>query len=188
MDDRLATTNMGRKEESRYAPFGGGERELGPHLTQCGLGRGLPMYQVASWFIQLFGHNGHSRNVGLPPHQVSSWSIQPFGHNTRTLHTGQTDRQDNGPMAQTIQMSVTTNICNSFTNGPLKIHWWGAGAVMCLKESANDLHMVQLMPVPPYHMLLNKNPDCFNLSGADSPSLRLLNGYLCLSMSSHNNW
>jgi len=30
---------------------------LGPHLTQCGLGRGLPLYQVASWSIQPFGHN-----------------------------------------------------------------------------------------------------------------------------------
>jgi len=45
-------------------PFG--EGELGPHLTQCGQGR------------------------GLPAHQVSSWSIQPFGHNTPT---SQTDRQ-----------------------------------------------------------------------------------------------
>jgi len=31
--------------------------ELGPHLTQCSLGRGLPPYQVAPWSIQLFGHN-----------------------------------------------------------------------------------------------------------------------------------
>jgi len=26
-------------------------RELGPHITQCRLGRGLPLYQVASWSI-----------------------------------------------------------------------------------------------------------------------------------------
>jgi len=45
------------------APFGGGR--LSPHLTQCGQGR------------------------GLPPYQVASWSIQPFGHNTPTLQTGQ---------------------------------------------------------------------------------------------------
>jgi len=31
--------------------------KLGPHLTQCRLGRGLPPYQVASWFIQQFNHN-----------------------------------------------------------------------------------------------------------------------------------
>jgi len=31
--------------------------ELGPHLMQCRLGRGLPLYQVVSWSIQQFGHN-----------------------------------------------------------------------------------------------------------------------------------
>jgi len=36
---------------------------LGPHLTQCGVGWGLPLYQVASWSIQPFGHN--CRNVTL---------------------------------------------------------------------------------------------------------------------------
>ena len=63
------TTDMGRKLAGS-APLG--EGELGPHLTQCGHG----------W--------------GLPTCQVSSWSIQPFGHNRPTLHTGQTD---NGPIA-----------------------------------------------------------------------------------------
>jgi len=29
----------------------------GLHLTQCGLGRGLPPYQVAFWSIQAFGQN-----------------------------------------------------------------------------------------------------------------------------------
>jgi len=28
-----------------------------PHLTHCRLGRGLPLYQVASWSMQPFGHN-----------------------------------------------------------------------------------------------------------------------------------
>jgi len=54
--------------------FWGGE--VGPHLTQCGLGR------------------------GLPPRQVSSSSVQPFSHNIPTLQTdgqtGQTgQRSDN---------------------------------------------------------------------------------------------
>jgi len=59
-------------------PFWG---ELGPHLTQCGPGRGLSACEV------------------------SSWSVQPFGHNTSTSQTGQTgrdiqtDRQDNGLIA-----------------------------------------------------------------------------------------
>jgi len=26
--------------------------------------------------------------------------------------------------------------------------------VICLEQDANDLHMVQLMPLPPHHLLL----------------------------------
>ena len=62
--DRLATIDMGQKVGGCCAPFCG--ERLGPHLTHCGLGR------------------------GLRPCQFSSWSIQPFGHNTPTL---QSDRQ-----------------------------------------------------------------------------------------------
>ena len=50
----LATIDMGRKVGSCCAPSVGW---LGPHLTQCPLGRCLPRYQVASWSIQPFGHN-----------------------------------------------------------------------------------------------------------------------------------
>jgi len=45
MGDRLVTIDMSRKLGG-CAPFG--REELGPHVTQCGLGRGLPSYQVAS--------------------------------------------------------------------------------------------------------------------------------------------
>jgi len=34
-----------------------------------------------------------------------------------------------------------------------KIEWWGTGMVVCLERGTNDLHMVQLMPMPPYHSL-----------------------------------
>ena len=47
-----------------------GEGELGPHLAQCGMGRGLPPCQVASSSIQPFGHNRHGPKIGggaLPP-------------------------------------------------------------------------------------------------------------------------
>jgi len=38
------------------------------HVTQCGLSRGLPSYQVASWSIQPFSHNKHrSKIVGCAP-------------------------------------------------------------------------------------------------------------------------
>jgi len=66
MGDRLAQWGWAEKGGVLYHfPWW----DLGPHLTQCGLG----------W--------------GLPPHQVASWSIQPFGHNTpmlQTYRTGQT--------------------------------------------------------------------------------------------------
>jgi len=45
MGDRLATIGMGRKWGGAAVRAGS---TLGPHLTQCGLGRGLPLYQVAS--------------------------------------------------------------------------------------------------------------------------------------------
>ena len=38
--------------------------ELGPRLTQCGLGRALLPYQVVSSFIQPFGHNRHGPKTG----------------------------------------------------------------------------------------------------------------------------
>ena len=43
MGDRLATIDMRRK--LGHVPL---REELGPPVTQCGLGRGLPSYQVAS--------------------------------------------------------------------------------------------------------------------------------------------
>ena len=57
MGDRLATINMGRKLGA--VPFLGGG--AGPHQAQCGLGRGLPQYQVAPWSRQPFGHNTWAR-------------------------------------------------------------------------------------------------------------------------------
>jgi len=52
MGDCLATLETGRKVGRGCC---GGHR-----LTQCGLGRGLPLYHVASWSIQPFGHNCHA--------------------------------------------------------------------------------------------------------------------------------
>jgi len=79
--------------------------------------------------------------------------------------------------------SVLRLQCFDTAGWPLKTEWWGAGVVICLKRGANDLHMVQLTPLPPGHLLLHWNPDWFNLSGAGLPRLSwkkmLLNG--CLS-------
>jgi len=35
-----------------------------------------------------------------------------------------------------------------------KTEWWGTGVVIRQKRGANDLHMVQLMPLPPHYLLL----------------------------------
>jgi len=92
---------------------------LGLHLPQCGQGRGLPLYQVASWFIQPFGHNRHGRKLGvLCPlfegsrvpvyHSVAGAEtystlsfilIHPTVWPQYSRHTGLTDRQDNSPIA-----------------------------------------------------------------------------------------
>jgi len=55
MDAGKACARKFRKLAGLMCPFL--RRELGPHLTQCGLGRGLPAYQVSSWSIQPLGHN-----------------------------------------------------------------------------------------------------------------------------------
>jgi len=44
MGDRLATIDMSRKSGGTAVPLS--VEELGHHLTQCRLGRGLPPYQV----------------------------------------------------------------------------------------------------------------------------------------------
>jgi len=69
MGDRLATID-GAKNWGACALFWG----VGPHLPQCGLGRGLPPYQVASWSIQPFGHNRYGQKIGgCAPLREGSW-------------------------------------------------------------------------------------------------------------------
>ena len=36
--------------------------------------------------------------------------------------------------------------------------------VICLERSAHNLHMVQLMPLPPHHLLLHWNVEWFYVS------------------------
>jgi len=63
-----------------------------------------------------------------------------------------------------------------------KIDWCGAGLVICLEWSADDLHMVQMIPLPARHLLLHPNPEWFNLSGAGLRRLSWKRGrYRCLS-------
>jgi len=132
-----------------------------------GLGQGLSLYQVASWSIQPLGHNRHgSKSLGAAvclfwggagspsntlwpgprPTATPTWihpSIWP-------QYTNVTDRQWSDSIGRTVS----------------KPEWWGAGMVICLKQCANDVHMVQLTPLPLHSLLLHQNPDWFNLSGA----------------------
>jgi len=101
--DHLATIDTDRNLGGGCAPLE--EGELGPHLTQCCLRRGLPPYQVASWSIQPFGHNRYRPKIGgagspsntmlsgrgLPPRQ-SFILIHPTvwpQHTNTTNRTGQ---------------------------------------------------------------------------------------------------
>ena len=63
---------------------------MGPHLTQCRLGQGLPPYQVAS--IKPFGHNRHGTKFGgyspfwgrgLGPHLTQSRLAEAYLHTKR---------------------------------------------------------------------------------------------------------
>jgi len=74
-----AVADIGRKLGD-CAPLG--EGELGPHLTQCGQGRGLPACQI------------------------SSWSVQPFGHSARTSKTDRQDRQRTDIIGRTVLQTV----------------------------------------------------------------------------------
>jgi len=112
MGDRLATIDMGRKVGAAV-PLSG---QLGPHLTQCRLGRGLPSYQVASWSVEPFGTTDVGENWGglctyflvgeLGPHLTQcglgrgaylhiKWHLDP-SNRFATVHQRHTDtvRQD----------------------------------------------------------------------------------------------
>ena len=122
MGDRLATIHIGKKWGTAV-PLSWGE--LGPHITQCCLGRSLPPYQMASWSIQPFGHNRHGPKIEGPvplfggggagslsntmwprPRPISTSSfilIHPIffwpQYTNVTDRTGSQDRQDNSPIA-----------------------------------------------------------------------------------------
>jgi len=66
-----AVAEMGDCGHNRHGPKGGGAAvsllqggELAPRQTQCGLGQGLLMYEVASSSIQPIDHNRHGSKTG----------------------------------------------------------------------------------------------------------------------------
>ena len=58
-----------------------------------------------------------------------------------------------------------------------KYKWCGAVTVIYLEQGANDLHMVQLMPLPPHHPCFIKIKIGFNLSGASLPCVTWKRGH-----------
>ena len=67
MGNRLATVDMGRKVRGCCAHLRGGGSWLGPHLTQCRLGRGLPLSSRLATVDKLdMGRGLYGRCVGLP--------------------------------------------------------------------------------------------------------------------------
>jgi len=44
---------------------------------------------------------------------------------------------------------------------PVQTEWWDTGVGICLERGAIDFHMIQLMPLPPHHLLLQQNPEWF---------------------------
>ena len=64
-----------------------------------------------------------------------------------------------GPYSSMIPPVVPSVLWRRWLSGrkgirPGKTEWWGTSMVICLEQGANDLHMVQLMPPPPHHLLL----------------------------------
>jgi len=78
---RLATTDMGRKLGGCCAAFFVGE--LRSHLIQCGMGRGLSPYQMASSSIQPFSYNRHGPRIArtqasMRPQTSKVGAVVPF--------------------------------------------------------------------------------------------------------------
>ena len=57
--------------------------------------------------------------------------------------------------------------------------------VIYLERGANDLHIVQLMPLPPHHLLLQQNPEWFILlvpTHLGSPEQRVVKWWRYMSL------
>jgi len=78
------------------------------------------------------------------------------------------------------QIFSTADIAKLLSNNAicyiLPVLWWGIGVVVCAERGANDLYMVQLMPLPPHHRLLQYNPEWFTFLVLAYPDKRPLNG------------
>jgi len=100
----LATIDISRKEEGLLCPFWRGE--LGLHLTQCCLGRGLPPHQVVSWaygsrvgwtLAQRMHTYIHAVNYYPCNDLMETMPVTPLRKPISPARSWQTDRQTDWP-------------------------------------------------------------------------------------------
>ena len=82
--------------------------------------------------------------VNLPVHH----KVQKFSSGTGSLEWSQRKGR---------KMVVVVVLCITYI---LTLKWCGTGVIVSLQQAANDLHMVQLVPLPAHHLPLQKNPEC----------------------------
>ena len=106
----VATIDMGRKEGDCCAL----SRELGPRLVQCGLGRRLLPYQVASSSIQPFGTLNMGQKLGgvampsflgvyLGPHPSQIMSPWPMAYLHTKCHLSPSSRLATGNIGRKLE-------------------------------------------------------------------------------------
>ena len=90
---------------------------------------------IGTSLLCLGGHGLHCSSNNLKT------SLTPNNHHNHRYHLN-----DHYP-GEPICLQVLWRYCLGGRKGirPIKIEWWGAGAVICLGQGA-DLHMAQLMP------------------------------------------
>jgi len=95
------------------------------------------------WLLTFIG-NISAKKISKSVHECQSYSKPKVGH---FLRHG----------VYRFSLSALTLLVGWQEGHPVcKAEWWGTCMVICLQRGANDLHMIQLMPLPPppHHLLL----------------------------------
>jgi len=116
---RFGNNRHGPKSGGCCAPFRG--EKLGPHLTRCGLGRGLPPCQVASWSIQPFGRNRHEPKI----EGSSPLFLRGAGSSSYTMWPG--PRPLSLPSGMLIHPAVCPQQTWAENWGHIYFFFWGGG-------------------------------------------------------------
>jgi len=110
--------------------------------------------------------------------QIPKWPQKIYSLNITTISTRPTTMTTSNTSTYAHQFhgrfpSVLWRCCLGGRKGirPVKTEWWDNGVVICLERGANDLHMVQLMPLPPQSSLAPVKSRMVYLSGAGLPRL-----------------